>query len=165
MRWHHLILLLAPSIACVVDASLTLYGQSDKYWEGDRSDVRELSPEPRRLLAVSPWLFAGVVIGWVAAIGFMLIVSGRFWATAIASTVVIAHVSGAATWLMWATPSGYQQSIALKIFCGVALAASVNHVYKRPDKTSPFVIFPESIYRTVFVLLVFAITYMFLIPH
>ena len=165
MRWHHLILILAPSISCGVDASLTLYGQSDKYWSGDRSDVRELSPEPRRLLAISPWLFTGVVVGWIAAIGFMLVVSTRFWATAIASTVAIAHVSGAASWLMWATPSGYQQAIALKILCGIALAVSVNCLYKLPDKTSPFVIFPGSVYRIALVLLLVAITYMFLIPH
>ena len=165
MRWHHLILAIAPAFACVIDASLTLHGQSADYWAGDTTVVNEMSPEPRKLLMISPWLFMLVVAGWIGANGFFVVCTRRLPATVFACTVTIAHISGAATWILWSFQYGYQICMLLKIATGTIFALSINHVYRREDKVSPYLVFPASVYNATLCVLLLAIAYMFLVPH
>lgn len=165
MRWRHLILALAPSFACTVDASLTLHGQSVAYWSGDTASVNEMSPEPRKLLAISPWLFAFVVAGWIGANCFFVVCTSRLPATIFACSVTIAHVGAAATWILWSSPYGYQICILLKVVSGAILAVSINFVYSRPDTVAPFPLFPPAVYDAVLLIFLCAVAYMFLVPH
>ena len=165
MRWRHLILALAPAFACTVDASLTMHGQSAAYWSGDTADVNEMSPEPRKLLAISPWLFAIVVAGWIGANGFFVVCTSRLTATIFACSVTIAHVGGAVTWILWSSPYGYQVCILLKVVSGTILALSINSVYSHPDTVSSFLLLPRAAYKAAVWLFLCAIAYMFLVPH
>lgn len=165
MRWHQLILIVAPAFACLVDASLTLYGQSADYWSGDTTSVNELSPEPRRLLAISPWLFAVVVLGWIAANGFLVVCTRRPMATIFASVITLAHVSGAATWILWSSQYGYQLATSLQLVSGTILAITINHVYGKPDTVAPYLLFPAGAYKATVCVLVVAMVFLFLVPH
>ncbi|MCA9060686.1 MAG: hypothetical protein KDA85_19375 [Planctomycetaceae bacterium] len=165
MRWQQLILVLAPAFACVTDASLTLYGQPAEYWAGDTSVANEMSPEPRKLLAISPAIFLLAVVGWISALAFLVVCTRRLTATVLSCSVTIAHASGAATWILWSLQYGYQLTILLQLVSGTILAISICHVMKRPHKVSRYLLFPAAIYRATVFILLCAILFMFLVPH
>jgi len=50
-------LVVPPAILCALDFGLTLYGQSDRYWAGNYTDVNEMSPSFARYLAIHPLAF------------------------------------------------------------------------------------------------------------
>jgi hypothetical protein len=165
MRWYQLILAIPPVFACIIDASLTLHGQSSEYWGGETTRVFEMSPVPHKLLAISPWLFAFAVIVWIAANVFFVVSTRRLPAMVFACSVTIAHVSGAATWILWSSQYGYQICILLKIVSGTILALSINNLYGRPDTVSAYPIFPAVVYNAALCVLLCLITYMLLIPQ
>jgi hypothetical protein len=165
MRWHHLVLALAHALACFVDASLTLKGQSPAYWAGETTTANELSPEPRKLLSISPWLFIIAVAGWIASIGFIAVDTPRPFTTVFACCVTMGHVVSAATWTLWSSPYGYQISMLFQIVCGTILACSIDSIHARSDILSPFRLFPAYVYRVSVCGLLIAIIYMFLVPH
>jgi hypothetical protein len=167
VRWHHLALLIAPLIACSVDATLTLLGQPTAYWDGNGATARELSPAPLRLLSISLWLFALAVIGWNAAVGYLLDWSPRIVAIAISTTVTIGHVAGSASWIMWATSSGDQKTMALTLLCGIVLAAgiAVSERHEVRHRVSSVQVLPVVADRTLYWLLLAAIAWVLLMPY
>ena len=100
-------------LMCLLDAGLTLAGQSDAYWAGDRLAFREANPVAAWLLRTHPAAFAvGAVL---LALGYVVLVE---WlplrlARPAASLTLLLHALGASTWLIRYGPQGIVAAAAL----------------------------------------------------
>jgi hypothetical protein len=94
-RW-----LLAPAaVLFVVDAGLTLAGQTDTYWAGDYGTAVEGNPIAHPLLVRSPWLFAGLAVVWLAIFSAVVLFWRHPTAVGIAVLIAVAHAIGGASWI------------------------------------------------------------------
>jgi len=90
---------IGPVAMVVIDAVVTLMGQSSDYWDG-YATVREQNPLAYLLLRFHPLLFAVGVALWAAlfttAIQFLPIALARL----VAFAVMLGHALGVSTWLI-----------------------------------------------------------------
>ena len=94
-------LLLPPIALCSLDFGLTLYGQSDTYWNGDFSSVNEMSPSFARFLAIHPLTFVAAQLLWIAIFSVLILLLPEKLALTLVLAIVIGHMAGAATWLAY----------------------------------------------------------------
>lgn len=87
-------------IASLVDATLTLLGQSEDYWSGDYSLAHEYNPIVHPFLAASPWLFIGFVLCWIGFLSFIVFYCRASIAKLMMAFVTLAHAIGASSWLV-----------------------------------------------------------------
>jgi hypothetical protein len=83
----------------VIDAVVTLRGQSCDYWDG-YATVRESNPIAYVLLRIHPLLFAIGVALWAALFTTAILLLPIALARVVAFTVMLAHALGASTWLI-----------------------------------------------------------------
>lgn len=115
---------------CVLDASLTLAGQSSAYWGGDYAQVNEASPTFNHVLAVHPLAFvAGIAVWLGVVIGFLLLVPDTL-ALIASIAVVFGHTIGAATWLLWRFQFSYQLCNGLFLAAAVVLGLSIRYGWR-----------------------------------
>lgn len=108
-RWW---LLLPLWLAFGADLALTLGGQPDCYWNGDRTSAVEANPVAHLLLSFDPLLFVAIATLWPAIVStlvFWLPIASAGWLSALASVL---HVIGAATWLTRFSSYGWLVAIA-----------------------------------------------------
>jgi hypothetical protein len=119
LRLRFVGLCLPPILFSILDAFLTLMGQSANYWGGDYAQVNEVSPTFNHLLAIHPLAFmAGSAVWLGVVVGFLLLVPDTL-ALIVSIAVVFGHTVGASSWLLWRFQYGYQ-------FCnGLFLLAAV----------------------------------------
>jgi hypothetical protein len=86
---------------CMLDFGLTLYGQSDRYWAGNYTDVNELSPSFAQYLAIHPLAFVAAGLLWIAIFSAIIALLPEFLALTVSIAVLIGHMGGAATWLAY----------------------------------------------------------------
>ncbi len=118
-------LCLAPVLFCLLDATLTLGGQSAAYWGGNYSAVNEASPTFHHLLRVHPLAYVAGIAVWMAVfVGFLLLVPDTL---ALIGSIVVTfgHTVGAATWLLWRFAFGYQFCNGLFLLSAVVLGLSI----------------------------------------
>ena len=60
-------LCLPPLLLSVLDATLTLNGQSPEYWSGVYTAANEASPTMNHLLQIHPLAFVAGIVVWSAA--------------------------------------------------------------------------------------------------
>lgn len=94
-------LLLSPIVLCLLDIGLTLYGQSDAYWDRNFRSVNEMSPSFAGFLAIHPLVFVAAVILWIAIFSALILVLPEKLALTLVVAIVIGHMAGAATWLAY----------------------------------------------------------------
>jgi hypothetical protein len=94
-------LLLPPIALCSLDFGLTLYGQSAEYWAGNFSSVNEGSPSFAHYLTIHPLAFVAAAIFWVAIFSTLILLLPETLALTLVVAIVIGHLAGAATWLMF----------------------------------------------------------------
>ncbi len=94
-------LLLPPIAMCSLDFGLTLYGQSDAYWRGDFSAVNEGSPSFAHYLSLHPLAFVAAGILWIAIFSTVILLLPERFALTLVVAIVIGHMAGAATWLVY----------------------------------------------------------------
>jgi hypothetical protein len=102
-----------PLTFCVLDATLTLIGQPEAYWTGDRLAAREANPLGLWLLHLDPLAFVagvGVALGVYA---LLLVRAPVNLARVIAFVILFLHAVGAATWLVRLGVSGYVLAVLL----------------------------------------------------
>jgi hypothetical protein len=130
-----------PLCFCLLDATLTLAGQPEAYWTGDRLAAREANPLGRWLLYVDPLAFlagVGLSLGLYAA---ALALAPPSAARVLAFVILFAHALGASTWLVRWGLAGYLLAAL------VLLAASrvLGHGWQRePGSAEPS---PASFFR------------------
>jgi hypothetical protein len=100
--WARLCWLALPSVVlCTLDFGITLWGQSETYWSGDFSAVNEGSPSFARYLAIHPLAFVAAGLLWVVLFAAVIALLPETLALVVSMAIVIGHMWGAATWLMY----------------------------------------------------------------
>ena len=94
------IFLVCPTVAAMVDAGLTLHGQSSGYWSTNAPSVQEGNPVGYYLLSTSPWVFVWGVAAWVVAFAVALLLMPRHIAKWVSFAICLSHVFGASTWII-----------------------------------------------------------------
>src|SRR5262245_6930149 len=94
-------LLLPPIALCALDMGLTLYGQSNAYWAGNYADVNEGSASFAKYLSIHPLVFAGASAIWILTFAAVILLLPEKLALTVVVAIVIGHMAGAATWLMY----------------------------------------------------------------
>lgn len=94
--------LLVPPIAlCLLDFGLTLAGQSRAYWNGNFTDINELSPSFAYYLTVHPLAFVAAGLLWIAIFSGLIMLLPEVLALIVAIAILFGHTVGALTWLMF----------------------------------------------------------------
>ena len=93
------VICIAPVAMVVLDAVVTLRGQSCDYWDGYAS-VRESNPIAYLLLRFHPLLFAIGVALWAALFTTAILLLPMTLARLVAIAVMLGHALGASTWLI-----------------------------------------------------------------
>ena len=106
-------LCLPPFALCMLDQGITLFRQSDAYWDGSYEHAREANPLFSWLLKQHPLAFEAGIFVWVSIFASIILFTPRRVAMTVSIAVLLGHTWGAATWLTWTVPQGYWLSIAL----------------------------------------------------
>jgi len=123
-------LLLPPIAMCLLDNGITLYGQSNAYWNGNYADVNELSPSFAHFLSIHPLAFLGAVLLWIVIFSTLILLLPEKLALMLMVAIVIAHMAGAASWLVYRFHS-YQSGNLLVLVTSVLIVFA----FKRGQNT------------------------------
>jgi hypothetical protein len=94
-------LLIPPIALCLLDFGLTLFCQPSAYWAGDHTAVSEISPSYAHALAIHPLVFCGVGLSWICIFSALILLLPESLALTLTVAIVIAHMAGAASWLVY----------------------------------------------------------------
>lgn len=123
-------LCLPAILACALDDSLTLVGQSSAYWEGNYATANEASPTFNQLLRIHPAAFAGGGIVWAAMFTGVLLLVPDALAIVLCIAITFGHTAGAATWLLWHFRFGYQMCNGLFLAMAVVLGLGIRYGWR-----------------------------------
>lgn len=125
VRQRFIGLCVPPLLFSLLDAALTLAGQSEAYWSGVYSQVNEGSPTFHQLLAVHPLAFVGGIFVWIAIFCCVLLLVPDTPALVLSIAVTLGHTAGAATWVLWRFQFGYQVCNGLFLLAATAIGLGV----------------------------------------
>ena len=119
----------------VLDATLTLRGQSAAYWAGDYQQVNELTGFLNQLLQIHPAAFIAFVCVEFALFGcFILLVSDglALWASISAT---LSWCLGASTWILPRPHYGVAACQGLYLLAALLLMLGIRYAWRaRPDE-------------------------------
>jgi hypothetical protein len=113
MRAGRAWLCVGPVLLCLLDAGLTLQGQSAAYWAGSYDQARELNPLGRWPLQTHPLLFAAAVLCWVAVFCTAIFLLPARRARLVSLAVQFGHTVGAGSWLVRAGAFSWLTAVLL----------------------------------------------------
>jgi hypothetical protein len=125
VRQRFLGLCLPPMAFCLLDATLTLAGQSAAYWDGAYGQVNEASPTFNHLLALHPLAFVAGILAWMAVFVGILLLLPDTLALIVCIAVTLGHTAGSATWVLFRFQYGYQACNGLFLLAAVAVGIGV----------------------------------------
>jgi hypothetical protein len=102
-----------PLAFCLLDATLTLLGQSEAYWSGDWLAAREANPLGLWLLHLHPIAFVAGVAVSLAIYALALTWLPANLARVAAFAILFLHAVGASTWLVRWGIAGYPMAVLL----------------------------------------------------
>jgi hypothetical protein len=121
-----------PLAFCLLDATLTLFGQPEAYWSGDLLAAREANPLGRWLLHLDPLAFVAGAAGSLALYALLLVRLPENQARVTAFAILFLYAVGASTWLLrWGMP-GYTMAVLLLLAASRVLV----HAWQRPQGAS-----------------------------
>jgi hypothetical protein len=94
-----LLLCIAPTALCLLDAGLTLVYQPDAYWEGRYRVAVEMCPPYHWLLQQHPLAFAAGIAALVAGFSSAILALPRRAGLVVSAGFVLGHTWGAGTWV------------------------------------------------------------------
>jgi hypothetical protein len=169
VRGRLLGLCVPPVLLSLVDAALTLAGQSADYWDGYYGAVNEMSPTFNHLLAHHPLAFVAGFAGWVVMFVCLILLLPQTLALTASIAIAMAHTAGASTWLLFRFNYGYayQACCGLFLFTAFALAVGIRKGWRAEAlDDAPLGARWPLIVRWGAVVAIFAITtYLFLWPR
>ncbi len=127
-------LCLPPLIFCVLDAGLTLYGQSAEYWSGNYAAVNEGAPTFHDLLQIHPAAFAAGILAWIVVFAVVIVLLPAALALIVSIAVTFAHVAGAGTWIWHVFHFGYQACLGLFLVAAIMLGIGIRWGW-RPSRS------------------------------
>lgn len=125
LRRRLLGLCLPPIAFTILDATLTLAGQSSAYWGGVYTQVNEGSPAFHHLLTIHPWAFALGTLVWIGAFVALILLLPDTLALILSIATTFGHAVGAATWILWQFRYSYQACNALFLLSAIALGLGI----------------------------------------
>lgn len=158
-------LCLTPILFSILDATLTLTGQSAEYWAGHFSQVNEASPTFHQLLAIHPVAFAVGILAWIVIYSVLILLLPETLALIVSIAVTMGHTVGSATWIVYRFQFGYQAANGLFLVAAVALGLGIQLGWKAVPRDEYHL--PLSMrMRSLASLVLFAIgVYLFLWPR
>jgi hypothetical protein len=158
-------LCLVPLLFCALDGTVTLVGQSSRYWEGNYRDVNEASPTFNHLLHAHPVAFLlGSAVWLLTFVGIILLLPDTL-ALIVSIAVTFGHAAGAATWFLYQFQFGYQVCNGLFLLAAILLGVAIRHGWQaKPAEYSPPVRNPILRWGVVIGLFAFGI-YLFVWPR
>jgi hypothetical protein len=158
-------LCLPPLLLCLLDASLTLMGQSPEYWSGNYAAVNEASPTMNHLLQMHPLVFVAGLLIWTAVFVSVLFLLPDTLALGISIALTFGHTAGSATWLYWRYHYGYQLCNGLFLLTAAVLAVAIRHGWQAIPRERYLLPF-SPVVRWLMVLAIIALAvYMYLWPR
>ena len=159
-------LCLPPLLFCLLDASVTLLGQSAAYWAGDYLRVNEGSPTFNHLLQIHPLVYVAGIVVWIAIFVGIILLSPDILALIFSIAVTFGHAAGAATWLLWQFHYAYQAVNGLLLVSAVLLGLGIRYGWRAvPSCQYRFSGWPVGL-RWLLIAALFAIgVYLFLWPR
>ncbi|MCL1049827.1 hypothetical protein L2755_09360 [Shewanella abyssi] len=159
------VLLIPIFLIVILDATLTLYGQSIQYWLTEYSEVNEASKNFKALLSISPYAFVFGVASWIVTLAVILKLSTRNLALFITVVVCLCHSSAASTWIMGSGfPFNYQLMIIVNILQGSILSLALISYTNNVKKTDNNMSISPIVKAAIFALLILSL-YIFLAPE
>ncbi len=166
LRQRFLGLCLPPLVFCALDATLTLIGQSARYWQNQQADVNEISPTFHYLLTIHPAAFAAGIAAWAVIFVLVLLLLPDTLAMIVSIAIVLGHTVGAATWLMYRFKFGYQVCNGLFLLAAVSIGLGIRWGWQAgPNEKLRFDRIPQVWRWTLIVILVGVGVYLFLWPR
>jgi hypothetical protein len=123
-------LCLPAILACSLDNTLTLIGQSPAYWAGNCAAANEASPTFNQLLQIHPAAFAAGAIVWIALFTGILLLLPDALSLILGIAITFGHTAGAATWLLRHFRFGYQMCNALFLVTAIALGLGIRYGWR-----------------------------------
>lgn len=108
-----------PIILCLIDSTITLVGQSAKYWQGNYFVANEECPPMRAMLQTHPLAFEAVIFAWIIAFVVVILLVPRWLGRSLSIALLLGHTWGTYTWLSYRFNHGYWTMIALFLFTGI----------------------------------------------
>lgn len=160
-------LIVPPALMALLDAGITLYGQSSAYWSGNYAAVSEASPSFAGYLAIHPLCFLTVIFVWIVIFSLIVLLLPETPGLCVSVAVLLGHMFGTSTWLLYNIRS-YQLTMALILLTAVILVFA----FKRGQSNDGSAAFdwnktglPSWSRWAVIVALIIAPIWWFFIPH
>jgi hypothetical protein len=119
MSKNRIWLCLGPTLLCLLDGCLTLYGQPAAYWQGSTHLAEELNPLGLWALERHPLCFTAVLLCWIGAFATIILSLPLGVAVACSFLIQLGHTVGAALWVI--REFGWIACIPLLLASSVAL--------------------------------------------
>jgi hypothetical protein len=164
--WRRFIgLCLLPAALCLLDAGLTLHGQTEFYWTSNYSQVSEGSPTFHQLLSIHPLAFVVGQAVWMAIfIAFLLLVPDVL-ALIASIAITFGHTAGSATWIYGWEPFGYQLCNGLFLLTAIGMGVAIRYGWGAVP-TEEYRLLLSPLWRWLLAAALFAIgVYLFVWPH
>lgn len=124
MQRRKIWLCVPPFALCMLDQSITLYGQSFNYWKGNYSVANEVNPWFNWLLRQHPLAFEAGIIAWIVVFSVVILALPRRASMTISMAIVLGHTWGTATWMCFVLPFGYWIALALFLASSIIIVAT-----------------------------------------
>jgi hypothetical protein len=165
LKHRFLGLCLPPLLLCALDATLTLSGQSPEYWSGIYTAVNEASPTMNHLLRFHPAAFVAGIFLWSAVFISVVLLLPDALALTASIALTFGHTAGAATWLYWRYPYGYQLCNGLFLLSAAVLAVCIRYGWQAEPLERYKLPFSTAV-RWLLVLMIVAVAvYMYIWPR
>lgn len=166
LRHRFLGLCLPPMAFCVLDAILTLAGQSSAYWAGNYNHVYEVSPTFNHLLATHPLAFVLGILAWMLVFSGIILLLPDTLSLIVSIAVTFGHMLGALTWQLWEFRYGYQAANGLVLLAAVVLGGCIRYGWQATPRQEYKLTFLPGWLKWVLVVILFGIgVYLFLWPR
>ena len=123
-RKSKLWLCLPFALVVFIDAGLTLYGQPNEYWSGNRQCVNEIFPVFAWGLRNGPDTFLVLCLGWIFFFSVLIMLTPSTLSEIISLALVNGHTWGAMTWLVYSIRMNYYLCILYFAFTAVVFVLS-----------------------------------------
>jgi len=121
-----------PLLLCMLDQLLTLWGQSERYWDGSYEFALEVSPPFNWLLQQHPLAFEAGIIVWILLFCLVIVTLPLRLAMTTSIAIMIGHTWGASSWLTMLVTHGYWMAIALFVATAFTITVCWEQFSRRP---------------------------------
>lgn len=106
-------------VVALIDAGITLYGQSELYWKGQHSDPNELFSIFAIALYYGPLAYIGVYSVWLTVFSVVIIFLPELLAKGLSLALVNGHTFGTMSWFICDLEIRFELALLFFAFTGL----------------------------------------------